>query len=232
VRPDGARRARGTISLRVFDDNRRQVINILRWCKDRYEDRLSRTPFDELMTETDYESMMFHFIKQLSDSQINKHRQRFWNIVRFARRGPFKIRLPFGPEDVRSFGGTETRKQRQMPTVEMIQKILSVASERELLWIWMGLGLGFGNDDLARAQPLHFDAKSYDMRRGKTGIARYVLMRPMVWLYLQEYLKKYPRQNDELLFVTRNRYKDFDRKQRSFYLILLTWSAQNNMVLS
>ncbi len=77
VRFEGAKRAKGTISLRVFDDNRRQVVNILRWCKDRFKERLSRTPFSELMTETDYESMMLHFVKRLSDSQINKHRQRF-----------------------------------------------------------------------------------------------------------------------------------------------------------
>jgi len=202
VRSDGARRAKGTISLRVFDDNRRQVVNILRWCKDRFKDRLSRTPLSELMTETDYESMMLHFVKRLSDSQINKHRQRFWDIVRFARRDPFRVRLSFGPEDVRSFGGTETRKERRMPTIEMIQKILSAASERERLWIWMGLGLGFGNDDLAHARSIYFDSNSYDMRRGKTGLSRYGLMRPMVWLHFQEYLKKCPRKENEILFVT------------------------------
>lgn len=44
VRPEGARRAKGTISLRVFDDNRRQVIRILRWCKQRYGIRLAERP--------------------------------------------------------------------------------------------------------------------------------------------------------------------------------------------
>ena len=202
VRSDEARRAKGTISLRAFDDNRRQVVNILRWCKDRFKDRLSRTPFSELMTETDYESMMLHFVKRLSDSQINKHRQRFWAIVRFARRAPFRVRCSFGPEDVRAFGGTETRKQRQMPTIDMIQRVLAAATERERLWIWMGLGLGFGNDDLAHARPLHFDSNSYDMRRGKTGLPRYGSMRPMVWLHMQEYLKEFPRNETELLFIT------------------------------
>ena len=77
VRSDEARRAKDTISLRVFDDNRRQVVNILRWCKDRSKDRLSRSSFEDLLTETDYESMMIHFVKCLNNSQINKHRQRF-----------------------------------------------------------------------------------------------------------------------------------------------------------
>ncbi len=204
VRTDGARRAKGTISLRVFDDNRRQVVSILQWCKQRYAARLGRTPLDQLVTATDYESMMLSFVTRLSDSQINKHRQRFWEIVRFARRAPYGIRLPFGHEDVRKFGGTELRKSRSIPTVKMIQGILKAATPRERLWIWMGLGLGFGNDDLSRARVAHFDADSYDMRRGKTGFARYGVMRPLVWLHLRDYLKDNPREADELLFVTRN----------------------------
>jgi len=203
VRPEGARRAKGTISLRVFDDNRRQVISILQWCKRRYATRLGRTPFDQLVTATDYESMMLSFVTRLSDSQVNKHRQRFWEIVRFGRRDPFGIGLPFGSEDVRKFGGTELRKRRSIPTVKMIQEILKTATARERLWIWMGLGLGFGNDDLARARVVHFDADSYDMRRGKTGFPRYGVMRPFVWLHLREYLKSNPRAAEELLFVTK-----------------------------
>ena len=203
VRPEGARRAMGTISLRVFDDNRRQVISILRWCKQRYGIRLGPTPFEHLVTATDYESMMLSFATRLSDSQVNKHRQRFWEIVRFGRRSPFSIRLPFGPEDVRKFGGTELRKRRSIPTVKMIQEILKAATARERLWIWMGLGLGFGNDDLARTSVVHFDADSYDMRRGKTGFPRYGVMRLLVWLHLREYLKDNPREADESFFVTR-----------------------------
>ncbi len=41
------------------------------------------------------------------------------------------------------------------------------------------------------------------MRRGKTGFARYGVMRPLVWLHLRDYLKDNPREADELLFVTR-----------------------------
>jgi integrase len=40
------------------------------------------------------------------------------------------------------------------------------------------------------------------MRRSKTGLSRYGLMRPMVWLHFQEYLKKSPKEENELLFVT------------------------------
>ena len=35
VRPDGSARQKGTITLRVFDDNRRQVVSILDWAEER-----------------------------------------------------------------------------------------------------------------------------------------------------------------------------------------------------
>ena len=202
VRVDGAKRIRGTISIRVFDDNRRQVLNIVQWCKNRYKASLKELPFNELVTETDYESMMLYFANRLSGSQINKHRQRFWDIVRFARREPFRVSFPFTRDDVKSFGAVEVRKQRTLPTINMVQKILSTATARERLWIWLGMGLGFGNDDIARCRLEYFDAQSYDMRRGKTGFARYGVMRPMVWAHIQEYLKSFPRKKDELLFIT------------------------------
>ena len=205
VREDGGRRARGTISLRAFEDNRKQVDNILDWCEQRFgPERLRHESLATLVTETDYEAMMVTFSKRFSTSQVNKHRQRFWAIVRMGRRRPFEIRFPFGPEDVQLFGGTETRKERDIPTVAMIRKLLAKASDRERLWIWMGLGLGFGNDDLARSRRCNFDEDSYDMRRGKTGVERYGEMCPMVWAHLQRYLEKNPREPGELLFVTGN----------------------------
>lgn len=204
ARPETSRHTRGTISLRVFHDERKHIVNILSWCSERYGDKFKTSPFDRLMTETDYEQMMLHFVANYSDSQVNKHRQRFWEIVRFARRAPFSIRIPFGREDVRRFGGTETRKARKIPSVKIIQSILEVAALKERLWLWMGMGLGFGNDDLARARLVHFDADSYDMRRGKTGFPRFGEMRPMVWKHLQAYLRECPREPDDLLFVTAN----------------------------
>jgi len=86
----------------------------------------------------------------------------------------------------------------------MLQAVLRVADTRERLWVWLAIGLGFGNQDIARAKPRHFDQESYDMRRGKTGFERYGQMRLQVWAHLEDYLAKVPREPDELLFVTRN----------------------------
>lgn len=203
VRLDGAPRTKGAISLRVFDDNRRQVVNILRWAKDQLGDRLKRESFRDLFTETDYEAMMMSFAKRLSASQVNKHRQRFWLLVNFAKRRPIQVRLSFGPDDVQHFGGVENHRERVIPTIKMIQTLLKTARERERLWIWLGIGLGFGNDDLARACPVHFDSDSYDMRRGKTGFARYGTMWPMVWTHLEKHLESNRRDGNALLFTTR-----------------------------
>jgi len=54
VRADGAPRMKGTISLRVFDDNRRQIVRILDWCRKRSgKEDLKSKSFRDLLTESD-----------------------------------------------------------------------------------------------------------------------------------------------------------------------------------
>ncbi len=65
--------------------------------------------------------------------------------------------------------------------------------------IWMAIGCGFGQRDLASIRVGQVDKKSYDLRRGKTGIERYGETPPMVWNAIQEYLK---RQHGALMFIT------------------------------
>ncbi len=121
VRADGVARKKGTISLRVFDDNRRQVVNILKWAKERFGDRLKQESFADLVTETDYEGMMMSFARRLSASLVNQHRQRLWQIVNFAKRRPIQVPLSFGPDDVQHFGGVENNRERVIPTLKMSQ---------------------------------------------------------------------------------------------------------------
>lgn len=70
-------------------------------------------------------------------------------------------RASFGPDEVRRFGGTESRRERKILMVGIIHKLLSAAGEHERLWI----GLGFGNGDLAYVRPIHFDRESYPGER-------------------------------------------------------------------
>jgi hypothetical protein len=69
--------------------------------------------------------------------------------------------------------------------------------------IWMAIGLGFGQNDLSVVRVGQIDEKSYDLRRGKTGIERFGDTPVMVWKSIEAYLKKNPRPVGELLFVTR-----------------------------
>lgn len=53
--------------------------------------------------------MMMMLAGRFSSSQINKHRHWFCQLVKFAERHPFRVRLSFGPDEVRQFGETESR---------------------------------------------------------------------------------------------------------------------------
>ena len=68
--------------------------------------------------------------------------------------------------------------------------------------VWMAIGCGFGQRDLAQVRVKQFDKKSYDLRRGKTGIERYGETPPMVWRTIQDYLRETKRSENKLLFVT------------------------------
>ena len=73
---------------------------------------------------------------------------------------------------------------------------------REIALIWMAIGCGFGQRDLAAVRVGQVDKKSYDLRRGKTGVERYGETPPKVWNVVQAYLKQSKRFAGELKFVT------------------------------
>ncbi len=93
---------------------------------------------------------------------------------------------------------------RTLPTLPQLKAILGKCDVRTRAIIWMGIGLGFGQGDLAAVRMGQIDAKSYDLRRGKTGLDRYGDTPPGVWKAITEYLKEYPRKAGELLFQTAN----------------------------
>lgn len=147
--------------------------------------------------------MMLHFTKKYKkNAQINKHRQRFWALASFATRQPFEQELRFKRESTARYGGDASRKDWSFPTPAEFRKILKKASEMERTWIWMALGLGFGQTDISGSKPTCFDAESYDLRRGKTGMERFGEMRPMTWAWIERWLKANPRGPHDLLFVT------------------------------
>ena len=173
VRPEDINRTRGLIELSEFEAIKGQVLLIARWAKERYAIRFREAPFETLFTANDYNQMMQSFGKAgYSQSTIFKLVARFWQFVRWATNPPFTQRLRFERGQVDRFGSLKAAQEWEIPSVDVLQRILVSASLRFRVMIWMAIGCGFGNDDLSRVMPLHFDAQDYDLRRGKTGVPR------------------------------------------------------------
>ncbi|MBP7937539.1 MAG: site-specific integrase [Phycisphaerae bacterium] len=200
----------------MFADIEAQACDILLWCKMHFKDRLEVEPFADLMTENHYKVMMADFArggwdkekrkKAMGPSQMNKRRQRFWNIIRFARSAEMALLLPFKAEDVQgSCGGNDLGRNRQFPTVEELKTLLRAADPKMKLWMVMAMGLGFTSDDIARACPENLGIDKFDQARWKTRrlFPRGGGMPPLVWTLLQRYLRDNPRERGELLFRTR-----------------------------
>ena len=194
---------RGTVNQQTCDDIRRQVFTIVEWAKKNLGVRFRSTKLGSLFTINDYEDMFRGFIKQWGPSFVNKLGQRFWDMVRFAGREPYRVQLSFTRDEVRLYGGNDTRPSRRtLPTVSDLQKILKAATLRERTWIWLALGCAFGPQDIARCKPIHFARQNFDLRRGQTGVDRYGPMFPSVWRHLKAYLDEHPAKPNNLLFTT------------------------------
>lgn len=210
VRLDDISRPRGTISMQEYENIERMHKIMVDWARRRWgHEKVAQTPLDLLVQQSDYEDLLLWLAKDegYSDSRLRKFRFRFWELVRFARRKEFGVHLSFDKDDVRRYEGAIRRNDSRdvwLPTKPQMITLLRQADLRERTWIWMAIGLGFGNQDIARSKPCHFDKEGYDLRRGKTGIQRYGKMWPQVWAHIEKYLKEAPRPSDELLFVTRN----------------------------
>lgn len=93
-------------------------------------------------------------------------------------------------------------KKRRLPTLPQLKTVLRECGPRETALIWMAIGCGFGQRDLAAIRVGQMDKKSYDLRRGKTGIERYGDTPPMVWNVVQAYLTRTKRSPGDLMFIT------------------------------
>jgi len=194
---------RGTVNQQTCDDIRRQVLTIVEWTKKNLGVRFRSTDLGSLFTVSEYEDMFLDFTKRWGPSFVNKLRQRFWDMVRFAAREPYRVQLSLTRDDVRMYGGNDTKPSRRaLPTVSDLKKILKAATHRERTWIWLALGCAFGPQDIARCKPIHFDKHNFDLRRGKTGVDRYGPMFPRVWAQLKAYLHEHPTKPNDLVFTT------------------------------
>ena len=142
VRPDEAERTQGTVGIDQFWDIRYQALQIGKWAKEHFGDRFQSVELAKLMDIRDYDAMMLHFIRprKYKKSRVNKIRRRFWDMVRFAKGRPFHQELGFGRDQVKRYGGVEKKREREIPSVEVIRKILAVANTEQRTWIWIAVG--------------------------------------------------------------------------------------------
>jgi integrase len=138
-----------------------------------------------------------------SNNGVVKRLQVVKNLIDRAGRPEFGSQILGWNWDSRDVVHGFPAKPRALPTLRQLKLVLEKCLSREKAMVWMAIGLGFGQGDLAVIRVGQIDEKSYDLRRGKTGIERYGETPAMVWKVIGEYLKETPRAEGELLFTTR-----------------------------
>ena len=157
----------------------------------------------DALTMEDVESYNRELVENgIAANTLNRKMQVVKKIIDRAGRPEYGLQvLPWNWESLDRIPGRGT-KAKQLPTKKQLQAMLKHCDARGRALIWMGVGLGFGQSDLANVRVGQIDKKSYDLRRGKTGIERYGETPPRIWAAIEEYLEETPRLKGELLFVT------------------------------
>lgn len=203
IRPDDAPRVKGTFKQKQFDSVQKIAHYFLAFLtKSHGKGAATLMTLADLKME-DIEKYNLHLVQSdYSDSRVRKHMQVVRGIINRAGRPEHgRQLLAWNWESRDSFHGRPD-KPVMLPTVGHLKLILARCNEQRAAMVWMAIGLGFGQSDLSKATPQHFDKDDYDMRRGKTGIDRYGKMPPLVWGAIQKYLAVRPRKKDDRLFVT------------------------------
>ena len=203
VREGGGSRASGTITPRTLLDRKKAVKDFLAHLNERYGVGAAGKMQLDALTMDDVESYNRDLVENgIAANTLNRKMQVVKKIVDRAGRPEYGLQvLPWNWDSLDRIPGRGTKSKR-LPTKKQLQAMLKRCDARGRALIWMGVGLGFGQSDLANARVGQIDKKSYDLRRGKTGIERYGKTPPRIWAAIEEYLAETPRSKGELLFVT------------------------------
>ncbi len=207
VRDESLPRARGTISPAVFKDLRKHVHLFMDFLNSEYgQGALKRMILADLKI-TDVEQYNKALVDAgYSSSRVSKRMQIVKKIIDRAGRPEHGHQtLAWNWDSRQRYHGRPT-KQKRLPTLKQIKRLLDASQPREQALIWMGIGLGFGPQDLSVIRQHHIDQDSYDLRRGKTGVERYGDTPPMVWKAIQAYIEAGNPPTTGPLFTTRNGY--------------------------
>lgn len=199
-----AERPRNSIAPHTAETQRRQVRDFLIFMNSlRGHGAVGRlTLYDLQLTDVESYCRMLVGEKGYSQSEVRKRMQIVKRLVDWAGRPEHGGQvLGWNWASLDQLSGRPGRS-RMLPTVSQLEKILEASSVREQTMIWMAIGMGFGQSDLAVVRVNQIDQSSYDLRRGKTGVERYGVTPPHVWVHLVKYLREHPRPDGDLLFVT------------------------------
>ena len=182
---DGIRR-RGTITRKTFESRKQFSQEFLQFLNSRYgQGAVGRMMLADL-TMQDVEAYNRLLVTaDYSSSQVTKRVRLVKAIIDRAGRpehGGQLLAWNWGSRDVSHGKPAESRK---LPTLTQLKLVLQHCDAQHTAMVWMAIGCGFGQRDLAQARVNQFDKKSYDLRRGKTGIERYGETPPMVWRAMQ-----------------------------------------------
>lgn len=203
IRDEPGPRRHGTICQEVYDQFKASAQEILQFINTRHgQGAVGRMMLADLKME-DVEAYNLAIVQAgYSASQVTKRLQYVKAIIDRAGRPEHGGQVLSWNWNSRDVAHGKPPKKRRFPTLSQLKAVLRECGSRETAMVWMAIGCGFGQRDLAAVRIGQIDKKSYDLRRGKTGIERYGETPLMVWNAVQAYRTKSKRSNGELMFIT------------------------------
>jgi len=203
VGADGGVRRQGTITRKTYETRKLCAHEFLQFLNSRNgQDAIGRMLLADLTMQDVEAYNQLLVTADYSSSQVNKRVQVVKAIIDRAGRPEHGSQLLSWNWDSRDVSHGNPAESRKLPTLTQLKLVLQHCDEQRTAMVWMAIGCGFGQRDLAQVRVEQFDKKSYDLRRGKTGIERYGETPPMVWSAIRDYLRKSRRSGSDLMFIT------------------------------
>lgn len=181
VRDEPGPRRQGSICREVFDQRAAYAKEILQFITKRYGQGAAGRMMLADLSMDDVEAYNRAIVKSgYSSSQVTKRLQFVKAVIDRAGRPEHGGQVLGWNWDARDVHHGKPARKRLLPSLAQLKLLLSNCSPRETAMVWMAIGCGFGQRDLASVRVGQIDKKSYDLRRGKTGIERYGDTPPLV----------------------------------------------------
>ena len=203
IRDEPGPRRNGSICREHYDQRKASAQEILQFINARHgQGAVGRMLLSDL-SMADVEAYNKAIVDAgYSSSQVTKRLQLVKAIIDRAGRPEHGGQVLSWNWDSRDVIHGKPAKKRWLPTLPQLKLILNDCDPRETAMVWMAIGCGFGQRDLAAVRVGQLDKKSYDLRRGKTGVERYGETPLMVWNAVQAYLRQTQRSQGDLMFIT------------------------------